>query len=286
MAFYAGQGEIRPPFADPCESYLSYEVLIEEQICLFIFHNLRMNDPNQDVTVHPLGYPEFAKVFNDFDESMFKFAYHDIFENWTFWDEKAKIASLKDFLVRDQDLERAGSALRRPFGIARRDVRRGCVFAKEKKEGKNQPISLFQQVVDPANRAAIGERGAKMQADYNARKRAAFHGNKGKASILGTSGGSAASTPNSSAAFEDGEVPEEPPATPSDAGGPSGSGGASSSGTSGDSSFATLGFSCAGTRPYLASITVMTIFTGHAEFRSLSATTESDTAVASAWRWR
>ncbi|KAJ7810897.1 G-protein alpha subunit-domain-containing protein [Mycena olivaceomarginata] len=67
-----------------------------------------------------------------------------------------------------------------------------------------------------------------MQADYNARKCAAFHGNKGKASILGTSGGSAASTPNSSAAFEDGEVPEEPPATPSDAGGPSGLGGASS----------------------------------------------------------
>ncbi|KAJ7804456.1 hypothetical protein B0H14DRAFT_3486200 [Mycena olivaceomarginata] len=46
------------------QSYLSYEVLIEEQIRLFIFHNLRMNDPNQDVTVHPLGYPEFAKVFN------------------------------------------------------------------------------------------------------------------------------------------------------------------------------------------------------------------------------
>ncbi|KAJ7790162.1 hypothetical protein B0H14DRAFT_2626346 [Mycena olivaceomarginata] len=269
MAFYAGQGEIRPlsqipakyaPFnnahrairrqdqssfvlLDPVEpdskeyvvpadmvasqSYLSYEVLIEEQIRLFIFHNLRMNDPNQDVTVHPLGYPEFAKVFNDFDESVFKFAYHDIFENWTFWDEKAKIASLKDFLVRDQDLEEA---------VWDREERRekGMRFAKEKKEGKNQPVSLFQQVVDPANRAAIGERRAKMQADYNARKRAAFHGNKGKASILGTSGGSASSTPNSSAAFEDGEVPEEPPATPSDAGGPSGSGGASSNGTSGD----------------------------------------------------
>ncbi|KAJ7349754.1 hypothetical protein DFH08DRAFT_997055 [Mycena albidolilacea] len=287
MAFYAGQGEIRPlsqiptkyaPFnnahrairrqdqssfvlLDPVEpdskeyvvpadmvasqSYLSYEVLIEEQIRLFIFHNLRMNDPNQDVTVHPLGYPEFAKVFNDFDESVFKFAYHDIFENWTFWDEKAKIASLKDFLVRDQDLEVGppdGFVLvsearweRAQEAVWDREERRekGMRFAK-KKEGKNQPVSLFQQVVDPANRAAIGERRAKMQADYNARKRAAFHGNKGKASILGTSGGSAASTPNSSAAFEDGEVPEEPPATPSDAGGPSGSGGASSNGTSGD----------------------------------------------------
>ncbi|KAJ7811343.1 hypothetical protein B0H14DRAFT_3880135 [Mycena olivaceomarginata] len=70
--------------------------------------------------------------------------------------------------------------------------------------------SCCNRCVDPANRAAIGEKRAKMQADYNARKRAAFHGNKGKASVLGTSGGSAASTPNSST-FEDGEVPEEPP---------------------------------------------------------------------------
>ncbi|KAJ7712470.1 hypothetical protein B0H14DRAFT_3637844 [Mycena olivaceomarginata] len=169
------------------QSYLSYEVLIEEQIRLFIFHNLRMNDLNQDVTVHPLGYPEFAKVFNDFDESVFKFAYHDILENWTFWDEKAKISALKDFLVRDQDLE------------ARWERAQEVVWDREERqEGGQEPfISLFQQVVDPANRAAIGEKRAKMQADYNARKRAAFHGNKGKASVLGTLGGSAASTPNS-----------------------------------------------------------------------------------------
>ncbi|KAJ7825593.1 hypothetical protein B0H14DRAFT_3468483 [Mycena olivaceomarginata] len=214
MAFYAGQGEIRPlsqipakyaPFnnahrairrqdqssfvlLDPVEPDSKEYVVPADMIRLFIFHNLRMNDPNQDVTVHPLGYPEFAK---------------------------AKIASLKDFLVRDQDLEVGppdGFVLvsearweRAQEAVWDREERRekGMRFAKEKKEGKNQPISLSSS------------RRAKMQADYNARKRAAFHGNKGKASILSTSGGSAASTPNSSAAFEDGEVPEEPPATPS-----------------------------------------------------------------------
>ncbi|KAJ7718845.1 hypothetical protein B0H14DRAFT_3521490 [Mycena olivaceomarginata] len=83
MAFYAGQGGIRPlsqipakyaPFnnahrvirrqdqssfvmLDPVEPDSKEYVVPADMIRLFIFHNLRMNDPNQDVTVHPARVP-------------------------------------------------------------------------------------------------------------------------------------------------------------------------------------------------------------------------------------
>ncbi|KAJ7707963.1 hypothetical protein B0H14DRAFT_2646734 [Mycena olivaceomarginata] len=84
--------------------------------------------------------------------------------------------------------------------------------AKEEKEGKRNPptISLLQCAIDHNNRAALAAKREKMQADYVARKRAAFFGNKGKDAVLGTSGGSSSrtvATPSTSVA--------EPPATPS-----------------------------------------------------------------------
>jgi hypothetical protein len=85
---------------------------------------------------------------NDFDFSTFKFAYHDFAEGWSFWDPDAPIATLADFLVRDQDL-----SVGVPTGfvvVSEQRWQRACDALWAREEGKFK--SIAKSKAEKANR--------------------------------------------------------------------------------------------------------------------------------------
>ncbi|KAJ7826084.1 hypothetical protein B0H13DRAFT_2441000 [Mycena leptocephala] len=135
----------------------------------------------------------YSKTINDFDFSTFKFAYHDFAEGGSFWDPDAPIATLADFLVRDQDL-----SVGVPTGfvvVSEQRWQRACdalwaregnfkSIAESKAEKANREPEIHSEVSTANARTELLAKRARMQKAYEARAQAAYRQNKGKAPVL------------------------------------------------------------------------------------------------------